>query len=101
MANFVAHRWGGSTSLAVGSTTAVASTAVFGTQCRTIRVQSTVGSCNALVIDGDVSSLVVNTTGMPLVPGLPPEYIQVGPGQRLALHGQSVTTAVVWIAENL
>ena len=102
MANFSgAHRWGPSTSLSVGSTTAVASTAVFGTQCRTIRVISAVGSCNALVIDATVSSVLVDTTGMLILPGLPPEPIQVGPGQRLALHGRSVTTAVVWVTEAL
>lgn len=99
MPNFSTYRWGATTSLgSVGSGTAVASTAVFGTQTRTIRVVSSVGSCSALVADGAVTSTVVDTTGMYLPPNVP-EYFVVTPGQKLAVHGQSVTTTAVFVTE--
>lgn len=102
MPNFSgAFRWGPSTSLSVTSGTAVASTAVFGSQTRTIRVISPVGSCNALIIDGNVGSVAIDTTGMPILPAIAPEVMTVSPGQRLAAHCQSVTTATVWVTEAL
>jgi|SRR5262245_11219076 len=101
MPNFSgAYRWGETTSLNVTSGTAVASTAVFGTQTRTIRVISSVASCNALVIDANVSSVTVDTAGMYIPPALP-EYFVVGPGQRLAVHGATVTSNTVWVTQGI
>lgn len=99
MPNFGAYRWGATTSLgSVTSGTAVASTAVFGTQTRTIRVISSVGSCSVLVSDAAVASTAIDTTGMLISPGVP-EYFVVSPGQRLSAHGQSVTTTAVYVTE--
>ena len=93
-------RWGDSSSLpSVTSGTAVASTAVFGSQTRTIRVISPVGSCQVLVSEGTVSSTTVNSRGMLILPGLTPEYMRVSPGQQLYAHLQGVTTAAIWVTE--
>ena len=93
-------RWGDSSSLpSVTSGTAVASTAVFGSQTRTIRVMSPVASCRILVHDGTVSSVTVDATGMQLFPSAAPEYFVVTPGQRLGAHVQGVTTASVFVTE--
>jgi hypothetical protein len=97
-----AYRWGASTSLpSITSTSVVASTAVFGSQTRTIRVLCPVASCQVLVIDANISSTVVDATGMQLFPSAAPEYFVVGPGQRLAAHHQGVTTASVFVTEAL
>ena len=100
MSNFNGtYRWGATTSLNnVASGTAVASTAVFGSQTRRIRVMSSVGSVSVLVADGAVSSVTVDTTGMLIAPGVP-EYFLVTPGQTLAAHSQSVTTTGVYVTE--
>src|SRR5262245_25076482 len=99
MPNIGAYRWGPTTSLNVTSGTAVAS-AVFGSQTRTVRIISTVASCNALVSDAAVSSAAVDTGGMYLAPGAA-EYLIVGPGQRLNVHSQTVTSTVLWMTEGV
>ena len=96
----IAYRWGGSSSLAVTSGTAVLSTAVFGSQTRTIRVMTTAAAVSVLVTDAAVSSTAVDTTGMPL-PLNVPEYFIVTPGQKLAAHSQSATSTAVWVTEGV
>ena len=85
-ANFpTAARFGGTTSLAVGSG-AGASTAVFGTATFTIRVANE-GPAAARYIVGDspsvVSTVIANTGAV--LPANWAEYITVSPGQRIAV----------------
>ena len=93
-------RPGATTSLNVTSGTVVAS-AVFGSQTRMIRMISSAASCNILISDAAVASTAVDTGGVLVLPSTAPEFLAVGPGQRLNVHSQTVTSSVLWVTEGL
>jgi hypothetical protein len=87
-------RWGASQSVSVTSGTTPASSAVFGSQTRQIRVV-TDRAVNLLITDGAVTSTAINTTGA-MLPANVVDYLTVTPGQRLSptISGTASTTTL-------